>query len=467
MTMQKNRVLAALALALLTAPLTPAYALTQVNFADLVAQLSPSVVNIATKSVVRTSVVDDVFAGQGTLPPELRDALKQFSRTQQVSSLGSGFIIDPTGLILTNYHVVKDAEEITVILSDSKQLKAKVLGKDSKTDLALLKVTTDKSLPAVRFADSDKIRVGEPVLAIGNPFGLGGSVTSGIVSARNRSLNNTGLFEDFIQTDASINRGNSGGPLFNAAGEVIGVNSAILSPSGGSVGIGFAIPANTARSIAQQLEKSGTVQRGLIGVRIQQITPDIAETLGLPQQGGALVAAIDKGSPAEKSGLRKGDAIIAYNDTPFTDARVLQRFIAASPVGSSVRLKTMRQGQEINRTLTLGQLSSDDVALDTSSKTLNAEITPLGVQARALNSVLREQYQIPSDVTGVLITAVQPQSAAAGIGLAVGDVLAEVQQNPVESVDDVRHLLARGKNKRVLLTIYRDEALLYVPVIPR
>ena len=470
--MIRRALLTAWLLASCPVPSLPALASGPTDFADLAEKLSPAVVNIATQAGVRVSAVDDMLQGRN-VPPEMREALRQFFgerlpeggvRTRQVSSLGSGFIIDASGLVMTNGHVVDGADEITVILSDGKRLKAKLLGRDRKTDLALLRVESDRPLPALKFGDSDRTRVGEPVLAIGNPFGLGGSVTAGIVSARNRNIN-AGPFDDFIQTDAAINRGNSGGPLFNTAGDVIGVNTAILSPSGGSVGIGFAIPANTARAVAQQLEKRGYVERGRLGVRIQPITAEIAESLGLDKPLGAIIAAVDPGSPAAAAGLRKGDAVLAFNDAPITDARLLQRLTAAAPINEPVRLRVLREGREQTFNVRIGKSADEETPGDHGK--LSAESATdsgiAGISLRPMTPALRATLEIPEEITGAVIAAVKPDTPAADAGLAAGDVIVEIQQKPVESVADavrvIKTLLGR---RNVLLSVFRGGNLSYI-----
>src|ERR1700744_257023 len=296
------------------------------SFADLADKLLPTVVNIATSQTLKQT---NPQAGMPNIPPgsPLTDLFKDFLAPQKaaprhVTSLGTGFIIDPSGLIVTNNHVIEDAEHITATLNDGTILPAKLIGRDEKTDLALLKVTPKKPLPAVKFGDSDHARVGDWVVAIGNPFGLGSSVTAGIVSARNRDIA-AGPYDDFIQTDAPINRGNSGGPLFDTNGAVVGVNSAIFSPSGGSVGIGFAIPSNMVRDVIGQLEKYGEARRGWLGVRVQNLTDDIAEGMGIPGTQGALVANITPGGPAAKGGIQDGDVIVTFDGKPVADSRAL------------------------------------------------------------------------------------------------------------------------------------------------
>ena len=317
------------------------------SFADLSAKLLPTVVNISTSQTLKAPPQQ-----MPDLPPDspLSDMFKNFlgpraNQPRRVTSLGSGFIIDPSGYIVTNNHVIEDSEQITVQLQDGSQLPAKLIGRDVKTDLALLKVAPKKPLPATHFGDSDKARIGDWVIAIGDPFGIGSTVTAGIVSARNRDIA-AGPYDDFIQTDAPINKGNSGGPLFDMDGNVVGVNSAILSPSGGSVGIGFAIPSNLARDVIQQLRQFGVARRGWIGVRIQGVTPDIAEGMGLSTTQGALIANVTPNGPAAKAGLQNGDLVTGFDGKPITDSRSLPRIVADTPIGKTVAIDVLRKNRK-------------------------------------------------------------------------------------------------------------------------
>jgi serine protease Do len=330
---------------------TPAYArAAPESFADLAEKLLPSVVNISTTQLTKKQ-------GRGLEVPQFPpgspfeeffrdffDRNRPDSQPRKSTALGSGFIVDPAGYVVTNYHVIENAEEITVILQDDTNLKAKIIGRDTKTDLALLKVEPTKPLPAVKWGDSDKSRVGDWVVAIGNPFGLGGTVTAGIISARKRNIN-SGDYDSFLQTDASINRGNSGGPMFNLKGEVIGVNTAIFSPSGGSIGIGFAIPARQASLIVNQLRKYGRTRRGWLGVRIQTVTDQIAESLELEGAGGALVAGVTKDGPAEAAGLKAGDVVLSFDGRKVKQMRELPRIVAETPIEKEVKLKVWRNGK--------------------------------------------------------------------------------------------------------------------------
>src|SRR5690242_9330596 len=290
---------------------------------------------------------------------------------RRVNSLGSGFIIDASGLVVTNNHVISEADEISVILNDGTRLKATLVGKDQKTDLALLQVKSDKPLKAVKFGDSDKLRLGEWVVAIGNPFSLGGTVTAGIVSARNRDIN-SGPYDNYIQTDASINRGNSGGPLFNLEGEVVGINTAIISPSGGSIGIGFAVPSKTALPVIDQLKQFGETRRGWLGVRIQQVTDEIAESLKISPARGALVAGVDDKGPAKPAGIEPGDVIIKFDGKDIKEMRDLPRVVADTPIGKQTPVTIIRKGKEETKTVTLGRLEDNDQKLAAATPNKNA-----------------------------------------------------------------------------------------------
>ncbi|MDP4823778.1 MAG: DegQ family serine endoprotease, partial [Aestuariivirgaceae bacterium] len=416
----------------------------QSSVADIAERLSPAVVNISTSQ--------QVTGGLGVPIPELpenspfKELFDEFFQNQQrdgslpaprkVSSLGSGFIIDPSGLVVTNNHVIEEADDIEVTLPNGTSLKAKVLGRDAKTDLALLKVESKVALPHVQFGDSDKMRVGDWVIAIGNPFGLGGSVTLGIVSARNRDIN-SGAYDDFIQTDAAINRGNSGGPLFDIKGRVVGVNTAIISPSGGSIGIGFAVPSNTVVQVIDQLRQYGETRRGWLGVKIQAVTDEIAETLGLEAARGALVAEVTRTGPAEVAGLEPGDVITSFAGRPITQMRDLPRMVANTPVGQSVPVTVQRQGKEMTFRVELGRLEEGEKLAATDEGT--APDTPmaaapsdvLGMELAPLTDALRSQYGIGEDVNGAVVTDVVPGSAAEEKSVEPGDVITEAGEQPV------------------------------------
>jgi serine protease Do len=415
------------------------------SFADLADKLLPSVVNISTTQNVRSSGRE-----RGERQPEFRlppgspfDEFREFFERQRpegregaprrATSLGSGFIIDASGLVVTNNHVVSEADEITVILHDQTEIKAKVVGRDSKTDLALLRVETSHKLVAAKWGNSDKTRVGDWVVAIGNPFGLGGSVTAGILSARGRNIN-AGPYDDFLQTDASINRGNSGGPMFNMDGEIIGINTAIFSPTGGSVGIGFAIPSSLAQPVIDQLREFGKTKRGWIGVRIQSVTEEIAQSLGLGHASGALVASVSDEGPAAKAGLVSGDVILKFNNQDISEMRRLPRVVAETKVGANVPVEVWRKGERKRFSVVLGELPDDEqqVAAATPGPeptSRGSAVAELGLVLAPLTGPTREKYNLSSDVKGVVITEVQPNSSAAEKRIRPGDVILKMGQD--------------------------------------
>src|SRR5512139_3180856 len=384
---------------------------------------------------------------------------------RRVSSLGSGFIIDAAGLVVTNNHVISDADEVNVILNDGSTLKAEVIGRDQKTDLALLRVKPDKPLKAVKFGDSDKLRLGEWVIAIGNPFSLGGTVTAGIVSARNRDIQ-SGPYDNYIQTDAAINRGNSGGPLFNLSGEVIGVNTAIISPSGGSIGIGFAVPSKTVVPVVDQLREFKEVRRGWLGVRIQQVNDEIAESLNVKPARGALVAGIDDKGPAKPAGIEPGDVIVKFDGKDVKEMRDLPKIVADTPGGKDVEVVVIRKGKEEKKTVKLGRLEDEKkVAVATDKKDSTPDSKPvvkkaLGLDLANLTDDLRKKHNIKDKVRGVVITGVDPNSPAAEKRLAPGMVIAEVQQQPVANATELQQRIEKlkkdGKKAVVLLVVSPD-----------
>ncbi|HJT42220.1 MAG TPA: Do family serine endopeptidase [Rhizomicrobium sp.] len=444
------------------------------SFADLANKLLPTVVNISTSQTLKAPPQN----AMPQLPPgsPLEDLFKNFlgpksNTPRHVTSLGSGFIIDPAGYIVTNNHVIEDSEQITVALQDGTQLPARVVGRDVKTDIALLKVAPRKPLPATHFGDSDKARVGDWVIAIGDPFGIGSTVTAGIVSARNRNIN-AGPYDDFIQTDAPINRGNSGGPLFDMDGNVVGINSAIFSPSGGSVGIGFAIPANLAREVVGQLRQFGVARRGWIGVRIQQVTPEIAEGLGLPTSQGALVADVTKGGPAARAGLVNGDLITAFDGKAVNDDRALPRIVADTPIGKTVSLDLLRKGKKQSRKITVQKLA-DDARMDKPAKPLpppkpgkkQSPLAQLGLSLGALDAPTRSKFKIGNAVQGVAVTVVEPGSPSAEKNLRAGDVIVEVGGVAVKTPEDVVKRVdadAKAGKKVALMLVNRGGDLQYL-----
>jgi serine protease Do len=444
------------------------------GFADLTAQLLPTVVNIATSQTLNAP---RGRPGAPDLPPgsPLADLFKDFLGPKQnaprhVSSLGSGFIIDKTGYIVTNNHVIEDADQITVTLNNGQTLPAKLVGRDDKTDLALLKVTPKSPLPYAHFGDSDKARIGDWVIAIGNPFGLGSTVTAGIVSARNRDIN-AGPYDDFIQTDASINRGNSGGPLFDAQGNVVGVNSAIFSPSGGSVGIGFSIPANLAKEVIGQLRQFGGARRGWIGVRIQALTDDIAEGFGLPNAHGAIITNITPNGPAAKAGMKNGDLVVGYDGKAVADSRALSRMVADTPIGKTTNIDVLRGGQKSSLKITIARLNESPMKPPPGMKkapppkVASSKLQRLGLALRLLDGNARNQYHIDPKVQGVVVANVDSGSPAEEKNIRTGDVIVAVHNQPVRSPDDVVKRVdadAKAGAKVVLLLINRDGALTYV-----
>jgi serine protease Do len=429
----------------ITPPAPPGARPAPASFAALTEQLSRSVVNISTTQVLRRN--NNRPQQPAPQLPEgspfqdfFNDFLGDGPRTpRRVTSLGSGFIIDPSGLVVTNYHVIEDADEISVVLNDNiTTMSATLVGRDPKTDLALLKVTPKAPLPSARWGDSDRAaRVGDWVIAIGNPFGMSNTVTAGIISARNRGIN-AGDYDDFIQTDASINRGNSGGPLFNMNGEVIGVNSAIFSPTGGSVGIGFAIPSNDARGIIAQLQRTGRVTRGMIGINIQQLEPDIAASMNLEGVRGALVSRVTPNGPAAKAGLQNGDVITTFDGRPVDD-RSLPRLVANTAVGKSSTVEFIRRGQKRTANVVVARLAEDDDREPVNRPAVAArpnQTSRLGVSLQAISPEARNRYRIENNVNGVVVTAVDP-TGPAGDKVRAGDVIVEVAQQRVTTPAEV------------------------------
>ncbi len=457
------------------------------SFADLAEKLLPGVVNISSSQIVQ-SRGDRVGPEMPMFPPG--SPFEQFFRDfldrnhppgqhgerapqappRRMQSLGSGFIIDPAGIVVTNNHVIEGADEITVTLQDNTILKATLIGRDERTDIAVLKVTPEKPLPALNFGDSDHSRVGDWVLAIGNPFGLGGSVTAGIVSARGRDIQQ-GPYDNFIQTDAAINRGNSGGPLFNMDGEVIGINTAIYSPSGGSIGIGFSIPSNLAKTVVAQLRDFGRAKRGWLGVKIQQVTPDIAESMGLKEPSGALVASVEDGGPAAVAKLRGGDIILKFDGRDIKEMHNLPRVVAETAIGREVEVTVWRDGRELTLTAKVGELPEDQKLAsaepDKPAPAQATELAGLGLKLAPITPDARDRYQLGQDQKGVLITDVAAGSPAADRGLKPGDVILEVQQqevnSPAEVVDRVDRV-RKTDRRSVLMLIQGQDGPRWVPL---
>ena len=393
------------------------------------------------------------------------------SAPRRVNSLGSGFVIDASGIVVTNNHVIAEADEVNVVFNDGSRLKAEVVGRDQKTDLAVLRVKPTKPLKAVKFADSDKLRLGEWVIAIGNPFSLGGSVTAGIVSARNRDIN-SGPYDNYIQTDASINRGNSGGPLFNLEGDVVGVNTAIISPSGGSIGIGFAVPAKTVIAVVDQLRQFGETRRGWLGVRIQQVTDDIAESLGLKETRGALIAGVDDKGPAKPAGIEAGDVVVKFDGKDIKEMRDLPRIVADTAVGKDVEVIVVRKGKEEKKIVKLGRLEDGEKPQPASVRSGDTPKEPsvvkktLGLDLANISEELRKRYKIKDSVKGVVITGIEQNSDAAGKRLNAGDVIVEVAQEAVASATDVQNKIEKlkkdGRKSALLLVANAEGELRFV-----
>ncbi|HJU18969.1 MAG TPA: DegQ family serine endoprotease [Stellaceae bacterium] len=460
------------------------------SFADLAEKLLPSVVNISTTQRLEADRPDAGEAGPKSSNPSdspFEEFFRNFfdhdapqqgrpgAEPRSATSLGSGFIVDPAGYVVTNYHVIGDADEITVILHDDTNLKAKLVGRDPKTDIALLKVNTTEKLVPVVWGDSDAARVGDWVLAIGNPFGLGGTVTAGIVSARQRDIN-AGPYDDFLQTDAPINRGNSGGPMFNMDGEVIGINTAIYSPSGGSIGIGFAIPSSLARAVVEELknEPDHTVHRGWLGVRIQEVTGEIAESLGLAKAEGALVASVMRDGPARLAGVRPGDVILTFNGKAVTDMRRLPRLVAETPVDRTVPLTVWRDHQQRRLRVKVGRLAENAPQLASARKTARPEgdsatatARTLGLTLSSLTPDLRHKFSLSDTAKGIVVVEVAPNSPAAAKGMRPGDVILEAAQEELKRPDQLTGKVADAKKsgrKSILLLVDRQGDLRFVPL---
>jgi serine protease Do len=452
------------------------------SFAELAERLSPAVVNISTSQKVERPDMDQMpqFPPGSPYEEMFKDYYEQ-QQNSQVTSLGSGFVIDAGGTIVTNNHVIDGADEISVNFPDGRSLPATLVGKDEKTDLAVLKVKSDTPLPFVNFGDSNAVRVGHWVMAIGNPFGLGGTVTAGIVSARNRVID-AGPYDDFIQTDAAINRGNSGGPLFDMDGNVIGVNSAIISPSGGSIGIGFAIPSSMVRRTVDQLVQFGETRRGWIGVRIQTVTPELAESLGLGTPRGALVAETTSGGPAEAAGMKAQDVILSFDGREVKDSRALPRVIAESEIGKTAPIEIWRDRQSMTLSITLGRLEDFErsgaapAAAKPDPAPAPAEagalrVDALGMTVSELSDALRERFKIGADVQGIVITEISPDTPAAAAAaenrIRAGDVIVEVGQQevstPQQVVDKVNEAVS-AQNRVILLLLNRGGDLSFAAI---
>jgi serine protease Do len=466
-----------------TAPVwtaTPAEARTfPEGFADLVEQVSPAVVEITAKQEV--AEMSGPQGGIPDIPPELRngpfgDMLKRFfdqhgpgqfpHEQHRVGALGSGFIIDPSGIVVTNNHVVRDGTDIEVTLKDGRTFPAKLLGADEKTDLAVLRIKTDQKLPTVGWGDSDKTRVGDWVLAVGNPFGLAGTVTAGIVSARGRDIG-SGPYDDFIQIDAPLNSGNSGGPLLDEQGQVIGVNTAIYSPNGGSVGIGFAIPSDAAKTIVAQLEAKGHIDRGWLGVAIQPVTPEIAESLGLDKPQGALVANVMSDSPAAKAGLKSGDVVVSFAGKPIETVKDLSRVVADTANGAERSIEVWRDGHKVALNAVIAAAKPTTQAEEQQQVGSAVEVPALGLKLAPVDNRERQQFGLSDDAHGAVVVAVDDSKNAAEKGLRAGDLITRINQQPVESPADVVHAVESAKKaerKAVLLMVERNQQSRFVAI---
>ena len=449
-------------LILLSASISSALARsTPESFADLAEKLMPSVVNISTTQTVRSAT--NPFPFQFPPGSPFEDMFKEFQTPteRKASSLGSGFIISEDGTVVTNNHVIANAEDIIVRIKD-KEYKATVVGADPYADIAVLKIETKEKFTPVKFGDSDKARVGDWVVAIGNPFGLGGTVTSGIISARNRDINLT-RYDDFIQTDASINQGNSGGPLFNLDGDVVGINTAIIAPGqAGSIGIGFAIPANAASNVIDQLIKFGETRRGWLGVRIQQVTKEIAEVENLKKPQGALVASVSDKSPADKAGIKPGDIILEFDGKKIDTMRTLPKVVANTAVGKSVQLKIWRNKRMVSKRLVLGRLeSSSEFKEKKTSKpksSKNFDIDSLKINVRDINANDRKTRNLKSSLTGSVINEIYNNSPLSGL-LNKNDIIIEVQKRPIKSSSELNRVVKNiisQKEQTLLLTVINN-----------
>jgi serine protease Do len=451
-------------------------ALADAAVADLVERVSPAVVTVYTTQVADAG---DEAEGQPFSLPEgspFEEFFKRFGSPDGIpgmpmpdqdsprQGLGSGFVFDADGYIITNHHVVDGATDVKVRFADQVDHEAKVIGSDAQSDLALLKIESDGELPHLTLGDSDRIRVGEDVVAVGNPFGLGGTVTRGIVSAVGRDIN-AGPYVDFIQTDAAINRGNSGGPLFDMSGNVIGVNSAIYSPSGGNVGVGFAIPSNIVKEVVAQLKENGSVSRGWLGVAIQTVTPDIATAIGLDEAKGALVASVVEDSPSEGN-LETGDVILTFGGKPVDSSRDLPKLVAATPAGSAVEIGVMRGGKHETVEVSVGELPAERLAMNTAAPSGHdpAASEKLGATVAALSSEARQSLGIDESVNGAVVTSLKSGGAASDAGLRVGDVIIRVGDTPVASAQELDSALAQAREDTALLLVNRRGSQIFMSV---
>jgi serine protease Do len=450
------------------------------SLAPLADRVLPAVVNISVQLTEQAAIHDEGDSsngsgGDGGLPAApganpfdqflrrfFQNPMAQTHPGEKVMALGSGFIIDPRGYIVTNNHVVANADKVTVIFQDHSSHPAKVVGRDVRTDLALLKIETKNPLPYVSWGNSSGVKVGDWVVAVGNPFGLGGTVTAGIVSALGRNINE-GPYDDFLQIDAPINRGNSGGPTFDLSGQVVGINTAIYSPSGGSVGIGFAVPANNAKYVVNQLEAHGKVTWGWLGVAIQNVTSSIAKSLGLDHPEGALVASVVPDSPAAKAGVKSGDVILKAGDKEIGDVHDLPRLVAQTPIGSKLPLTLMRNGKSQTVVADVGEMPAKEASAEATTGQPSAAASALGLQLGPLDPELRSELKIGKDVNGVAVLSVADNSPVAALGIEAGDVIVSVDQKPVTTPQDAAAALKQAaKSGNILLLIDRQGATQFV-----
>lgn len=446
----------------------------QEGFADLADRLKTAVVNITTSQTVeRPRGQTPQFPPGSPFGDLFDDFFDENGEPRQIQSLGSGFIIDPSGIVVTNNHVIEGAQEIEVIFPDGTTLPATLIGRDPDTDLAALQIERGGPFDAVPWGDSDAVRVGDWVVAIGNPFGLGGSVSAGIISARSRDIQ-AGRYDDFLQTDAAINRGNSGGPLFNLDGEVVGVNTAIISPSGGSIGLGFSIPSNLAEGVIAQILEDGAVQRGWLGVRLRAVDESIAERIGLDAPRGVLVGSVTRDGPADKGGVQEGDVILTFAGEEVTEVRALQRQIAEFEVGAVADIDVWRDGETVSVAVEIGLLESDMLAEEQpepSAAGLDVDVETIeviGLGLAELSDELRGRFGLPETVEGVLIASVDPTSSAYEQGVRVGDVIVEVARAPAIDPATTRALIEAqldSGRRSVLMMIARGSEIRHVAVI--
>jgi len=456
------------------------------DFSDLAAKVTPAVVNVAVTMKAGAADDDVQMSDRSGQQQQMEEFMQRFAErfgqkgmpqvkpqhpAQKAQAVGTGFIVDAAGWIVTNYHVAGKADSITVTLTDGRKLPAKLMGGDEKTDLALLKVESDKPLPFVSFGDATKVRVGQPVMAVGNPFGLGGTVTTGIVSARGRDIH-SGPFDDYIQTDAAINRGNSGGPLFDIDGKVIGINTAIFSPTGGNIGLGFAIPSSLAEPVVIQLKTSGRVERGLLGVQIQPVSSEIAQSMSLNGEKGALVADVTADSPALAAGIKSGDVIKSVDGKDVDSIRDLTRMISAIKPGTSVKLGVWRDGKDMSVTAKIGDQKDEAAVVKASAdKQADKKAEPMsyGVSLAPLSDEMRQELKLKGSVKGAVIAAVEPGSPADEQGLKAGDVLQQVGKDQIDSPKMAAEKLKEAKKtgKPVLMKIYREGMTRFVAISPR